>query len=216
MSLGHALLRQCGRPSGRLGRLNLWRMNRSHSRLTEWGLTHATIGKRDTILDVGCGGGRTVSRLAAVATEGKTYGVDYSEESVALSRRTNRRLVEAGRVEILLASVSQLPFPDGTLDLVTAVETHYYWPDLPADMREILRVLKPGGALLVIAEAYKGGKYDRILRRLEELQRQAIMTYAHLTIAEHGELLSKAGYADVRVREEYEKGWLCATGRKRP
>jgi ubiquinone/menaquinone biosynthesis C-methylase UbiE len=50
-----------------------------------------------------------------------------------------------------------LPFPDGLFDLVTAVETHYFWPDLPADMREIQRVLRPGGTLVVLAEAYKGG-----------------------------------------------------------
>lgn len=42
-------------------------------------------------------------------------------------------------------------------DLATAVETHYYWPDLNADMQEVLRVLKPVGTLIIIAEAYKGG-----------------------------------------------------------
>jgi len=97
-------------------------------------------------------------------------------------------------------------------DLVTAVETHYYWPDLNADMQEVLRVLKPGGALIIIAEAYKGGKYDRLLRRLEELRRT--MNYAHLTVREHGELFSKAGYCDIQVFEEYDKGWVCAAGRK--
>jgi hypothetical protein len=40
------------------------------------------------------------------------------------------------------------------------------------------------------------------------------MKYAHRTVAEHSELLSKAGYSDVRVFEEYDKGWLCVTGRK--
>jgi SAM-dependent methyltransferase len=97
-------------------------------------------------------------------------------------------------------------------DLATAVETHYFWPDLNADMQEILRVLKPGGALLIIAEAYKGGKYDRLLRRLEELQ--GVMKYAHLTVDEHRELFSRAGYSDIQVFEQYDKGWLCALGRK--
>lgn len=41
-------------------------------------------------------------------------------------------------------------------DLVTAVETHFWWPNLQADMREIFRVLKAGGKLIVIAEVYKG------------------------------------------------------------
>jgi|HubBroStandDraft_6_1064221.scaffolds.fasta_scaffold137362_2 2-polyprenyl-3-methyl-5-hydroxy-6-metoxy-1,4-benzoquinol methylase len=46
--------------------------------------------KQDTILDVGCGGGRTVSKLAAIATQGTVYGLDYSAESVAVAERTNR------------------------------------------------------------------------------------------------------------------------------
>jgi len=117
-------------------------MNSSHSKLTDWGLEHISIANHDTILDVGCGGGRTVNKLAAIATQGKVYGVDYSEESVAFTKRTNARWIEAGRVEIRQASVSQLPFPDNSFDVITAVETHYFWPDLPADLREVLRVLR--------------------------------------------------------------------------
>lgn len=213
VSLGSKLLNQCSKPQGWLGRLNLWRMNRSHSRVTEWGLKHVPVQSRDTILDVGCGGGKTIARLAAMATEGKTYGIDYSEESVAASRRENRKLIAAGRVEVMLGSVSHLPFPDQMFDLVTAVETHYYWPDLNADMREVLRMLKPDGALIIIAEAYKGGKYDQMLQRLEALR--GMMNYAHLTVGEHREMFEKAGYSDVQVFEQYEKGWICAVGRKR-
>jgi len=36
------------------------------------------------------------------------------------------------------------------------LETHFWWPDLPGDMREVFRVLKPGGTLILIAEIYKG------------------------------------------------------------
>jgi len=61
-------------------------MNISHSKVTDWGLSHICIAAADTILDVGCGGGRTLSKLAARATQGKVYGVDDSEESVAASK----------------------------------------------------------------------------------------------------------------------------------
>jgi ubiquinone/menaquinone biosynthesis C-methylase UbiE len=128
--------------------------------------------------------------------------------------KANRSAIHAGRVEIIHGSVSQLPFPSEMFDLVTAVETHYYWPDLSADLREVLRVLKPGGSLVVIAEAYKGGKHDAMLRQLETLQQRGIMKYALLTVAEHRELLSAAGYCAVEVFEEYDRGWLCAVGRK--
>lgn len=104
----------------------LWNMNSRHSGVTDWGLTHVSIEKTDIILDVGCGGGRTLSKLSAIASEGKVYGIDYSEASVAASKRTNARWVTMGRVEVLHGSVSRLPFREGMFDLVTAVETHFW------------------------------------------------------------------------------------------
>jgi ubiquinone/menaquinone biosynthesis C-methylase UbiE len=213
--LGSRLLNQCRKPNGWLGRFVLRRMNRRHSKLTDWGLTHVSIRSDDAILDIGCGGGKTVAKLASLAANGKVYGVDFSEESVAVSRRTNQELIRAGRIEIRQASVSELPLANDAFDLVTAVETHYYWPDLSADVRETLRVVKPGGAFIMIAESYKGGKYDRFLQHMEALERRGIMKYALLTVAEHRDLLSNAGYSDVAVFEEYDKGWVCAVGRKR-
>src|SRR5215469_7528709 len=89
---------QCSKPTGWLGRFTLWRMNASHSALTDWGLGHIAVRGNYTILDVGCGGGRTVSKLAAIATQGKVYGVDYSEEGVAATKRTNARGIDLGSV----------------------------------------------------------------------------------------------------------------------
>jgi ubiquinone/menaquinone biosynthesis C-methylase UbiE len=186
-------------------------MNASHSKLTDWGLAHASIEEHDTILDVGCGGGKTISKLAGAASRGKIYGVDFSGASVTASRRTNAQAIRLGRVEILHGSVSHLPLADEMFDLVTAVETHFWWPDLQEDMREIFRVLKPGGQLTIIAEVYKGAttgasrlaeKYaDRIGMRL-------------LSAEEHRQLFANVGYAQVRVIEENNKGWICAIGKK--
>ena len=208
-SLANELLSQCKKPRGWLGRFNVWSMNFRHSKLTDWGLQHIVIGKSDTILDIGCGGGRTIAKLAKIASEGTVHGIDYSEASVAVSRRTNKRSIRAGRVEVQQGSVSQLPFPDDKFDLVTAVETHYYWPDLPADMREIRRVLKPGGTLILIVEAYRGGKKDRLVEQAAEL-----IGMKCLTVEEHRELFTQAGYSDVQVVEDYDRGWLCAVGKK--
>jgi ubiquinone/menaquinone biosynthesis C-methylase UbiE len=199
------------KPSGWFGRFTFWRMNASHSRLTDWGLQHVSIENQYTILDVGCGGGRTISKLAAMATEGKVYGVDYSEESVASTRRANARWIELGRVEARLGSVSQLPFPDAMFDLVTAVETHFWWPDLPGDMREVFRVAKPGGKFIVIAEVYKGA-ISAISRLAEKHAAQTGMTL--LSVDGHRELLANAGFSDVQVIENRPKGWICAFGEK--
>jgi len=210
-SSGTTRISQCQKPTGWLGRFSLWRMNASHSKLTDWGLRHITVEKRDTILDVGCGGGRTVSKLAAMTTEGRVYGIDHSEESIAASKRTNARWMAAGRVEIRYGSVSQLPFPGDIFDLVTAVETHFWWPTLSADMREIFRVLKLGGKLIIIAEVYKGANTP-VARLAEKYASRTGMTL--LSVDEHRELFEKAGYSNVKIMEQRGKGWICGLGAK--
>ena len=203
------LLQQCRKPSRFVGRLFLWLMNRSHGGVTAWGLQHVTISPAATVLDIGCGGGRTIARLAESAPTGRVYGVDYSAESVATARGTNARAIAEGRVSIEQANVARLPFPDATFDVVTAVETHYYWPNLAANVREILRVLKPGGRLVLIAETYRGRAFDLPFRFS-----MALLRAQYLTAPEHDALLSNNGYVDVVVDTERAKGWLCAVGRR--
>ena len=202
---------QCQKPRGWLGRLALWNMNSRHSKVTDWGLAHVSVNAHYTVLDVGCGGGRTVSKLAAMAAKGKVYGIDFSEESVAASKRFNARWIEMGRVEIRHASVSQLPFPDGMFDLITAVETHFWWPNLPGDLREVLRVLRPGGTFAVIAEIYKGAN-TTMARLCEKYAPVTGLTF--LSVEEHREMLANAGYSDIQITPESGKGWICGIGKK--
>lgn len=204
-------MNQCSKPTGWPGRFTLWRMNSSHSKLTDWGLKHISIENYYTILDIRCGGGRTVSKLAAIAAQGKVYGIDYSEESVAATKRTNAQWIDVGRVEVRHGSVSQLPFADGLFDVVTAVETHYFWPDLPDDAHEVFRVLKAGGTFVVIAEVYKGASTTaaKLLEKYPELTGMTL-----LSVDEHRELFTNAGYSNVQVLKERDKGWICGMGRK--
>ena len=223
MSVADKVISQCRKPAGLFGRLVVWEMNRHHSKLTDWGLSHVSIKKTDRILDIGCGGGRTINKLAAMASAGKVYGIDYSEQSVAAARRTNTRWIDPppprlrragiGRVEIQHGTVSHLPFAEKTLDLVTAIETHLFWPDLPNDFRELFRVLKSGGALLIVAEIYKGGKHlEGVRKKIFEKHLAANMNL--LTPDEHRELFTNAGFSDVQIFEELHKGWICGVGTK--
>ena len=204
-------MNQCQKPTGWLGRFVARNMNSRHSKVTDWGLSHISIQAGHIILDVGCGGGRTVSKLAAIASQGKVCGVDHSKDCIAVAAKTNREWIETGYVDLREASVLQVPFPDGMFDLVTAVETHFWWPDLPAGMREILRVLKPGGKVLIVAEIY-GGATSKVAKLAEKYLPFSGMKL--LTPDEHRELFVKAGYSDVEIGVDSGKGWIYAVGKK--
>jgi len=206
--LGFAWLsRQVRKPGGLLGKRFVRAMNLSHAALTDWGLQQLAVRNTAAILDIGCGGGRAVHRLATLAPEGKVIGLDYSAASVAASRDFNAKEIEAGQVRIELGSVAALPFADNAFDIVTAVETHYYWPDLPANVREILRVLKPGGTFALIAETYRGGP----LRLLYSIV-MPLIGAKFLSDAEHCDLLSQAGFCEVKTHHVSGKNWICAMG----
>lgn len=177
--------------------------------MADWALQQLVVPKKAAILDVGCGGGSTVGRLADLAPEGTVIGLDYSAASVAVSRDTNAREIEAGRVRIEQGSVAALPFPDRRFDIVTAVETHYYWPELPANVREILRVLKPGGTFALVAETYRGGP-SRWLYGIA----MPLLGAAFLSDKEHKDLLMQAGFTEIATMHRSRTNWICATGRR--
>jgi SAM-dependent methyltransferase len=199
---------QARKPSGWLGRRVVGGMNLSHSTLTDWGLKQLSLQKNAAVLDVGCGGGRTVQKLAALAPEGTVVGIDVSKASVAVSRQTNVREIESGRVRIELGSVASLPFPDRIFDAVTAVETHYYWPDLQANVREVLRVLKPGGTFALIAETYRGGRSSA----LYWVAMRLLLRAAFLSDSEHRALLTQAGFTRAETFHAPRESWICAIG----
>jgi hypothetical protein len=74
---------------------------------------------------------------------------------------------------------------------VTAVETHFWWPDLRADMREVLRVLKLGGTLIIVAEVYRGAN-TRASKLAEKYLPLSGMKL--LSVDEHRELLKDGGF----------------------
>lgn len=205
MNLLGILLSQSGKPRGWFGRLLVRGMNSGHSGLTTWGLSKVEIAENATVLDIGCGGGRTLERLASLARLGQAVGLDYSEDSVAVARRRNRRLIATGRVEVFHDSVSSMPFPDATFDLVIAVESYYFWPDIAADLNEVRRVMKPGGRLAMIAGMYRGSRFDKRNTRLIDAGRMRCFSVQELE-----ETLRDAGFNTVAVSVEPRKGWICA------
>ena len=142
---------QCARPEGALGRVMLSFMNYTHAPLTNWGLKLVDVQDGWTMLDVGCGGGFTIRRLLKRSKDAQVYGIDISEESVAKARKVNADVLDK-QVFVTLGSAEKLPYEDGKFNLVTAVETVYFWPNLPNCLQEVRRVLKSGGKFAILVE----------------------------------------------------------------
>jgi ubiquinone/menaquinone biosynthesis C-methylase UbiE len=196
-------------PSGVLGRKVATNMNKGHWDLTTWGLKHVSIKTDSLILDVGCGGGKTISRLARRAAHGKVYGIDQSADMVDFSRQVNKKLIATNRVEIFLGSVEKTGFKDDFFDLVTAIETYYFWPNLVAAFQEIKRILKKGGYLLFISEMVQDGEY--------EVQNAEIIakTHVHLVpLQEMKRLLNSVGYGNLRVYRKRNSKWNAILAQK--
>ena len=174
------------------------------------GLEHIGIQPDATILDVGCGGGGAVKILAQAASRGKVYGVDHSEDAVRTAHRVNRALIKRGRVVIKHGNVSDLPFPDDTFDLATAFETTIFWPSLLDDLREVRRVLKPGGTLLIANEAYKDARFEERNARWSRLA-----NFQQLQSPEEThQCLIEAGYAAVEIDTIPDKNWIAVIAQK--
>ena len=192
-------------PTGRRGRLVAKIMNQHHEQLTIWGLEKVTICADYVILDVGCGGGKTISKLAELAPQGKVYGIDYSVDMVTFSKKINKTLIVQNRAEIIKGPVEKINFKDDFFDLVTAVETYYFWNNLLIAFKEIYRVLKPGGKLLIINELLHGVTPAKIVEEthvklfsLEEIQR----------------FLQSTGFVDVQLFTEVKSPWNAIIAKK--
>ncbi|MBN2385814.1 MAG: class I SAM-dependent methyltransferase [Anaerolineales bacterium] len=204
MSLSDKLMKQGGKPSGSLGRLIGYLMNLSHKNIYHWGLKNISFGNNSKALDIGCGGGEVIKLLATKMPEGKVYGIDHSPEMVNLSKRVNKSLLENNRVEINHGSVSSLPYQDNMFEIVTAFETIQFWNDLNNDLKEVKRVLKASGMLLIV-------------NRYPDLQGKdagwAEVLQIHSS-EEYQEQLSAVGFVDISIDEKSNPGWILVLSRK--
>lgn len=196
MNVLNRLIGQAKNPRGFVGSSMLCIMNVAHTSMTKWALSKVKINKSAIMLDIGCGGGKTIHTLSKMNPDGKIYGIDYSKQAVENSIKINNKDVDSGKVLIKQASVSAMPFSNHFFDMITAFQTHYFWPDLENDVKEVSRVLKPNGYLLIVAELYKINYHMIKFKTKTDIEK----------------LLKETGYNNV-IFHEY-RGSICIVARK--
>jgi SAM-dependent methyltransferase len=162
----------------------------------------------ETLLDLGCGAGLDLYLYAkAVGEAGKAYGLDISSAMIEKARK-NLQDVGIHNVELLVAPADRIPLPDGSVDVVTANGIYNLSPDKEAVMKEVYRVLKPGGRTVFAEIVLKAPLPEEIRKDLRDWFR---CIGGALPEADFLTRLRAAGFGDVEV---LWKGRNARTGHK--
>ena len=149
-----------------------------------------------TVLDLGSGGGIDVLLSARrVGPTGKVYGLDMTDEMLALAR-ANQRRAGATNVEFLKGEIESIPLPDNSVDVVISNCVINLSADKGRVLREAFRVLKPGGRFAV-SDVVVRGDVPADIRRNVELWVGCIA--GALQDTEFHRLLAEAGFGDIDI-----------------
>jgi ubiquinone/menaquinone biosynthesis C-methylase UbiE len=105
----------------------------------------AGLGSGARVLDVGTGPGGVPLAIARARPLLRIDGLDLSAEMIAYARRATANAGLDDRLAFTVGDVAELPYPNGTFDLVVSLMSQHHWDDVRAGVREIRRVLQPGG-----------------------------------------------------------------------
>lgn len=182
-------------------------MESEHLAIAQGMLARMRLGAAEAVLDVGCGTGWLLRLLAERIPRGRFVGVDLADQMVAQARQA---VGDEARFTFAVASVERLPFPEASFDRVVSIESAYYWPDPAAGLREIARVLRPGGSAWILINYYRDNPHCH--------QWGPLLPPTHLLSAEQwAERFRQAGLVDVRyeripdptpVPEVYQGRWF--------
>ena len=200
--IGRALARQGSRPSGLLGRLTGHFLNRETRNTNRVALVALDPQPGEEVLEIGFGGGATLSRLLAVEKT-RISGLELSETMVAQSNSRFRREIADSRLDLTQGDVAALPYADGSFDKVLTVNTIYFWTDPAAALNEIGRTLRPGGRIVIG------------FRIKEKMEQTWFARYGYHRLYEEEEvrrLLERGAFDDVQIRNE--DGVIAASGTK--
>jgi SAM-dependent methyltransferase len=176
---------------------------RGRRRVLRAELDRLPLAPSSRLLDAGCGSGRTLDELARY---GRVSGVDLSPEAVAAAWRRGHEDVQVSRVE-------EMPFADGTFDVVTCLDVVEHTPDDRATLAELLRVTRRGGLLLVTVPAYQAlwSWHDEVnlhFRRYDSPSLRAAAAEAGWDVVAdtHFNSLLLAPAAAVRIAQRHRRG----------
>jgi ubiquinone/menaquinone biosynthesis C-methylase UbiE len=187
---------QARKPSGWFGRFFMSRLfNKGNADLNHFIKELLDLQKSDKVLEVGYGPGKLINEIASITTKGIVEGIDFSEAMYTEASRINSKYIADNRVKLLVGNCDDMPYENGSFDKICTSNTLYFWDDPDKVLKEMLRIIKGGGKIVV-------GFRDKEHMDKLPLSDDVFNTYSSEEVAA---LLSNAGFADV-VIEKIEGG----------
>ena len=138
------LASQCGNPRGVVGKIMTWAMNRTNRYMYNGIVNNLELCENTKILDIGFGNGYLESLIYKKA-KCTIYGIDISEDMVRTASEKNKKGIENGDIHLSTGDCCEMQFEDNYFDIITTMNTIYFWNDTTQGLREIYRVLKNNG-----------------------------------------------------------------------
>src|SRR5262249_5378637 len=143
-----------GQPSGLLGWAGGRIMARTNWRHAAWAIKLLQVRRQERVVEIGFGPGVAIQLLADKVSH--VAGVDPSCMMLRQAEQRNAAAIRGGRVTLRRGLADHLPFADAGFDAALAVNSMQLWPDAAAGLRELRRVLRPGGRVAFVFTAYSG------------------------------------------------------------
>jgi ubiquinone/menaquinone biosynthesis C-methylase UbiE len=143
--LNKVVAKQLRKPGGILaGRVGN-EMNKTNSFLYDFTIEAMQLKNNESILEIGFGNGKFFDKIFSTADNLKISGLDFSTEMVKAAKANNPSTSGSGALTLRFGSSDKIPFADNSFDKVFCINVIYFWEDPAAHLKEIYRVLKPGG-----------------------------------------------------------------------
>lgn len=193
---------QFAKPTGFYGKILAKGMGRGHKTFYKNTLNSINPKKDDEYLEIGFGSGIFINKYMSHVS--KIAGIDHSDDMVTLASDINRKLIESGKAEFRQGSASSLPWDDNEFTIVAAIEVFFLLNETEKALKEIFRILKPGGRLIIEMSYNK----DDGLDHKKHIKKIGLKLYSGEEIKE---LLKKTGFNDIKI-DYFKAFWIPIKG----